>query len=101
MFRGRIVECAATAEIMGSPLHPYTRRLFSSVPGVAAEEASREDAPATEPGAAAGKGTTGVGCPYRSFCEVEEPRCALLEPDLADAGGGHMVACIRAGPGVV
>ena len=32
MFRGRIVELGSTPEILGEALHPYTRRLFASVP---------------------------------------------------------------------
>ncbi len=29
MYRGRIVECGATAEVMENPLHPYTKLLMS------------------------------------------------------------------------
>jgi len=32
MERGRLVECAATAEVFAAPRHPYTRRLLASRP---------------------------------------------------------------------
>ena len=38
MYRGRLVETGSTDEIMTKPLHPYTLKLFSSVPGVDAVE---------------------------------------------------------------
>jgi len=33
MYQGRLVELAPTEAIMANPCHPYTRKLFSSVPG--------------------------------------------------------------------
>ena len=35
MYQGRIVELADTEDIMNTPLHPYTLKLFSSSPGAA------------------------------------------------------------------
>ena len=32
LYRGRVVESGATHAVFGGPLHPYTRRLLSSVP---------------------------------------------------------------------
>jgi ABC-type oligopeptide transport system ATPase subunit len=32
MMRGRIVELAPAAQLFGSPLHPYTRRLLAAIP---------------------------------------------------------------------
>jgi ABC-type oligopeptide transport system ATPase subunit len=39
MYRGRLVESAATEELLRRPVHPYTRRLFSSAPGATGEAA--------------------------------------------------------------
>jgi len=69
MYRGRLVECASTAELMERPMHPYTRRLFSSAPGTATDFGAVE-------------------------LPAEEPE-DLAVPDLVDIGGGHYVA--RAG----
>ena len=32
MFNGKIVEIAETEELLGNPVHPYTKRLISSIP---------------------------------------------------------------------
>ncbi len=34
MYKGRIVECGSVDDIMRRPVHPYTMKLFSSIPGV-------------------------------------------------------------------
>ncbi len=98
MYRGRLVEQAPTAAIMGRPLHPYTRRLFSSVPdavgGEPAEDPRGADAAAAEPAAAARPPEVpGHGCRYGGQCDRETPRCRDAEPELRDVGGGHLVAC--------
>ena len=32
MFNGKIVEIAETEELLNNPVHPYTKRLISSIP---------------------------------------------------------------------
>ncbi|MBX3316322.1 MAG: ABC transporter ATP-binding protein [Phycisphaeraceae bacterium] len=34
MYRGRVVECGSTREVLATPAHPYTRALISCMPGV-------------------------------------------------------------------
>jgi oligopeptide/dipeptide ABC transporter ATP-binding protein len=96
MYRGRIVETAPTSVLMAAPAHPYTRRLFASVPGVAQGAGTEERAP--REGEAAGpppsRGTR--GCPYLDSCPLGDGSCAQNEPCLVDIGDGHMVACPRA-----
>jgi oligopeptide/dipeptide ABC transporter ATP-binding protein len=90
MYRGRLVETAATGAIMARPLHPYTQRLFSSVPDAVANSAAVSEPPA-------GEGATDVrrpgGCPYCGQCSRETERCREAEPELCDVGEGHLVAC--------
>jgi oligopeptide/dipeptide ABC transporter ATP-binding protein len=99
MYRGRIVEQAPTASIMARPLHPYTRRLFSSVPDAVGEagvppEAATAAATADPAPASAGRAAVpGRGCRYCGQCDREKARCGEAEPELRDVGGGHLVAC--------
>jgi oligopeptide/dipeptide ABC transporter ATP-binding protein len=94
MYNGRLVELAFTDEMMNNPCHPYTLKLFSSVPGKqavseAADEIKIDNAkekPAALPAA---------GCPYADLCSAEEQGCRQAVPDLREIRKGHFVACIR------
>jgi oligopeptide/dipeptide ABC transporter ATP-binding protein len=95
MYRGRLVEQAPTASIMARPLHPYTRRLFSSVPDAAIGEAGGGE-PAVAAAERAASPVPGQGCRYCGQCDRETARCRDAEPELRDVGGGHLVACREA-----
>ena len=90
MYRGRLVETAATGTIMARPLHPYTQRLFSSVPDAVAGGAAAAESPAAE---AAPDARRQGGCPYCGQCSRETSRCRDAAPELRDTGEGHLVAC--------
>ena len=109
MYKGRLVEMASTAEIMSRPCHPYTQKLFSSVPGVVegagAEEPSRAEAADAPQGAQGAQGARGArsgltphGCPYFEACPRGDEECTREEPALVDIGGGHMVSCFKESP---
>jgi oligopeptide/dipeptide ABC transporter ATP-binding protein len=95
MFRGRIVELGSTAQVVEEPLHPYTRRLFAAVPRLTGSgirsKIEEEREPALPPAAG--------GCRYAERCSRGELDCTRREPELADAGGGHQVACLYPTPG--
>jgi oligopeptide/dipeptide ABC transporter ATP-binding protein len=89
MYRGRLVECAPTDQLMAHPLHPYTQRLFASAPGAALDGRAPAEAAAEAPPVAPG------GCAYRGTCERAADACARAVPELSDLGGGRRVACFR------
>lgn len=109
MFRGRIVELAPTEELLGNPLHPYTLQLFSSVPRLTEKRAPRQagsdeprrqqagaEAISTEEGQKAGEPRpAATGCLYADRCGRGDLYCAENDPQLMDAGGGHLVACFK------
>jgi oligopeptide/dipeptide ABC transporter ATP-binding protein len=95
MFRGRIVELGSTPQILEEPLHPYTRRLFASVPrltGARIAPRMERDGELEDASRAAAS-----GCRYEGRCGRGELACAQNDPELRDAGGGHLVACLKPG----
>jgi peptide/nickel transport system ATP-binding protein len=102
MYRGRIVEQADAEELVKTPLHPYTRRLFaaqqglpggpggpdSAAPLAAAAEARDGAALAAPPHS---RGTP--GCAFAPHCPLRLKDCLEGQPELRDCGGGHLVAC--------
>jgi peptide/nickel transport system ATP-binding protein len=91
MYLGKIVEIGDTEEILGNPLHPYTRALLSAVP-VPDPSFKKPDVQIL------GGITKAINpparcrfierCPFsQAICEVED------HPPLEDKGGDHYVAC--------
>ena len=91
MYKGRLAEAGSTDEIMGNPLHPYTLKLFSSIPGMAATGAGNDAA------SSAGDGNQAAAeanaCNYADFCPMQEQVCRNQEPQLRTMEGSHQVAC--------
>ena len=90
MYAGRIVEEGATADVIASPRHPYTRGLIESVPhgkvrGVPLKQIwgmapSLLDLP--------------QGCAFRPRCPRADEAC-FSDPPLEDDGAGRMVRCFH------
>lgn len=90
MYLGKIVEEARTDELFGSPMHPYTQALLSSIP-VPDPEKRREilvlsgdvPSPSNPP----------PGCRFHTRCKFAEQICVEKEPMLEEYKDGHLVAC--------
>jgi len=105
MYRGRIVEQGRTETLVAAPLHPYTVKLFSSVPGAgrtsiggsansAADSAENAAGSPTSAGGS-GAGTDVAGCPYYPQCPRRSDECLKTRPELVDSGTGHLVSCFN------
>ncbi len=94
MFNGRLVELAAAGEMMNNPCHPYTLKLFSSVPG---KQAVDEAGDGNDSGRADEKPTAlpTSGCPYADQCPAVDHSCRQAMPELREINNGHYVACFR------
>lgn len=74
MYAGRIVEQGRTPDVLGNPLHPYTRGLIASRP-VAGERRRRLDA---IPGQVPDLATLPPGCAFADRCARVGPGCRLF-----------------------
>ena len=99
MYAGRIVEEAEVGDLFRAPLHPYTRGLMRSIPGVPSgdEEAGSGERPSGRleaiPGVVPSLLALPQGCKFRDRCRHAFDRCALEEPPLLSPPGGHPVRC--------
>ena len=90
MYLGTVVEQAATEELFGNLLHPYSQSLMSAIPTLDPDRRARRivlegDIPSAI--------DLPPGCPFADRCPKCEARCRQARPALRDAGGGHLVAC--------
>jgi oligopeptide/dipeptide ABC transporter ATP-binding protein len=94
MYAGRAVEEAGVVDIFKNPKQPYTLGLMNSIPRVdkAAEHQERLIA---IPGNVPNPLYLPEGCAFHPRCRFMKEPCKGAIPELVDAGGGHMVRCIR------
>ncbi|NJD10271.1 MAG: ATP-binding cassette domain-containing protein [Gemmatimonadetes bacterium] len=94
MYLGRIVELGRAAQVIGTPCHPYTRALLSSVPTPDPVQARARivlsgdmPSPAQPPS----------GSPFHPRCPPprKDADCVRLVPPLAERAPGHFAACIK------
>jgi peptide/nickel transport system ATP-binding protein len=95
MYAGRVVETSATAEVFGSPLHPYSEALLASIPQLDAPPHTLLRAIEGRPPNMA---SPPPGCRFAPRCSRAEDICRVDLPLLRDprpAGNPapHAVAC--------
>ncbi|MGW2048301.1 oligopeptide/dipeptide ABC transporter ATP-binding protein [Streptomyces sp. NPDC001858] len=97
MYLGRIVETAATENLLRGPRHPYTRALLSAVPSLHAGR--RPDEEPLLPGEVPDPASPPTGCRFHPRCPVGPNRrpgrevCAARDPQRDAAGQPHRAAC--------
>ncbi len=94
MYLGKIVELGTSDQVLGSPLHPYTKALVSAVPVPDPARESRRQR-LVLPGDPPSPMNPPVGCPFHPRCPYMIEACKAQVPPLADWGENHSAACIR------
>ena len=92
MYLGRLVEVAPTRKLFASPRHPYTKALFSAIPSLNPEAATKAQ---KLEGEIPSPSNMPVGCKFHSRCPHAIDDCRKTEPSLMPVDGDHEVACFR------
>jgi peptide/nickel transport system ATP-binding protein len=93
MYAGKLAEKAPADVIVGSPRHPYTRLLISSLPEVGVRYA--EQKLAGIPGRPPPLLRPPPGCRFRERCPLASEECQV-EPPFVEVEPDHFVACWKA-----
>jgi peptide/nickel transport system ATP-binding protein len=93
MYAGKLAEKAPTDVLAGSPRHPYTQLLISSLPEVGVRYADRRLTGI--PGKPPSLLNPPVGCRFRDRCPLAFDKC-VEEPPFVEVERDHFVACWKA-----
>ncbi len=89
MYAGEIVETASRQGFFSQPAHPYSRKLFDSVPSAS----GRGRQLAVIPGMVPPLSTEFRGCRFADRCDKVMARCHDELPPLITLRDGHSVRC--------
>ena len=89
MYAGEIVETATREQFFSRPAHPYSRKLFASLPG----NRRRDQALAVIGGSVPQLTREFRGCRFADRCDQAAERCRTVLPGWHVIGGGQAVKC--------
>ena len=89
MYAGKIVEVDDVHKIFKKPLHPYSQRLFASIPSLGGPRERIEGILGQSPD----RLNWPSGCRFHPRCPMALPECSQVEPPLVEVEAGHPVAC--------
>lgn len=94
MYLGRVVEQGTVREVLKNPLHPYTRSLIRSLPGL---EKNRGERLSVIKGSVPSLAAIPNGCPFHPRCD--HAKAGLCDrggrPELREFGASRHAACVR------
>jgi oligopeptide/dipeptide ABC transporter ATP-binding protein len=92
MYLGKVVETGTNDDVYERTAHPYTQALLAAAP-IPDPRIERGRTRIVLQGEPPSPVNPPSGCRFRTRCWKAEARCAEEEPQLADPGIGHSVAC--------
>lgn len=99
-YAGRVMEYAATPEVLLTPRHPYTAALLQARPhaddtwSAVRRGAQRRTTLKTIPGAPTAPADALVGCPFAPRCTYRIDRCTEQVPPMVSVASAHAAACV-------
>jgi len=94
MYLGRIVEQGLVDEVMGNPLHPYTKALLSAVPTIKKEGKGKERKVLRVKGEMPSPTNPPSGCHFHPRCNQMTEECKKSYPEIISVDGNHITRCI-------
>jgi peptide/nickel transport system ATP-binding protein len=89
MYAGQIVETAPAREFFAHPAHPYSRKLFASLPASSKRAGILDVIKGTVPPLT----RDFQGCRFAERCDFAWDKCRRLDPDWSAASPDHAVRC--------
>ena len=89
MYAGQIVETAACDAFFARPQHPYSHKLFASLP----TRRKRGEMLSVIGGSVPSLAQEFIGCRFAERCDYAQPPCRTLPPGLTPTGGSRAVRC--------
>lgn len=92
MYLGKVVEVGPGAQVVGEPLHPYTKAMIEASPEIdpsMKDRAKKVDVVGELPLSTSHP----KGCKFHPRCPYVMDVCKTTEPSLKEAKPGHLVAC--------
>jgi oligopeptide/dipeptide ABC transporter ATP-binding protein len=96
MYLGRVVESGTVDEVLGAPLHPYTRGLLAAIPVPEPGRRRRHTQLAGETPDAA---TVGPGCAFQDRCPNVMSECRVAPIPTIRIGARKVACLLYGGPG--
>jgi peptide/nickel transport system ATP-binding protein len=97
MYLGRIVEQGPKRDVFHRPLHPYTKALLASAPGLRQDLALGDASSAPLQGETPSPIHPPSGCPFHPRCPVAEAKCSVEVPAPRRIGE-QVVSCHLVSP---
>ncbi len=91
IYRGNLMEVGPGEEVIGNPVHPYTKALLDAIPKFGQKENMERFGTLL---ARERRNVQEGGCAFFSRCSVaQEEQCSKKKPALSERSAGHQAAC--------
>lgn len=91
MYAGKIMESSTVEDLFANPCHPYTERLFKSIPRLDITE--KKQRLTVIPGIVPSLLRPPRGCKFNDRCHTSSRKCSEEEPPLFEVTHEHLSRC--------
>jgi peptide/nickel transport system ATP-binding protein/oligopeptide transport system ATP-binding protein len=93
MYLGQAVEMGSVFDLFDRPMHPYTQALLNAVPKLGTRSKEGKKRLEEIMGSVPNPVSMPSGCRFHPRCPKRNRKCEEHEPELWEAGSGHLVRC--------